>query len=103
MHYIVTARVKPGTAGELLSRLSDGSIARQKPDGAEIVAAMQRAVVDEAGVARWSEVCYCDTPLAHERETVYDRHFEELTTEEVDGYVEFEGRPLVELLQELAQ
>lgn len=43
MHYLVTARLKPGTAAALRTLLEDGTIARQKPDGAEIVASMARA------------------------------------------------------------
>ena len=29
---------------------------------------------------------YCPTPLQHERATVYDRHFTDLETEEVEDY-----------------
>ena len=76
----------------------DGTIEGQKPDGREIVASMKRATVDEVGFVRWSEVCYCPTPLEHERETVYDLYFTDLTTVEADGYVEFDGEPLMEHL-----
>ena len=48
--------------------LTDGSIEKQKPDGKEIVASMQRAVIDDEDFVRWSEVCYCPTPLQHERD-----------------------------------
>ena len=60
---------------------------------------MKRAVTDDEGVVRWSEVCYCPTPLQHERATVYDQHFTDLATEAVEGYVEFEGEPLMEFLE----
>ncbi len=102
MHYTVTARLIPESAAELLRKLSDGTIARQRPDGKEIVASMRRAVVDDRGIVRWSEVCYCPTPLEHERDTVYDRYFTDLATEEVEEYVEFQGRPFMELLAQTA-
>ena len=55
--------------------------------------------IDEEGVVRWSEVCYCETPLLHERKTVYDQHFTEIETEEVECYVKIEGRPFMEYLR----
>ena len=91
MHYTVQARLIPDTAADFLRKLTDGTVEKQKPDGKEIVASMQRAVVDEEGVVRWSEVCYCPTPLQHERSTVYDQHFTAIATQEVEEYVQFEG------------
>ncbi len=102
MYYTVTARLIPETAADFLTRLTDGSIENQKPDGKEIVASMNRAVIGEDGVIRWSETCYCATPMAHERETVYDQHFIDFETEEVDGYVQFEGESFMAYLQQLA-
>jgi hypothetical protein len=99
MHYTVIARLIPETAADFLHKLTDGTIENQKPDGKEIVASMKRAVIDEVGVVRWSEVCYCDTPLQHERATVYDQHFTNIETAQVDGYVEFEGEPLMKFLE----
>ena len=98
MHYVVKARLIASGAAELHRKLTDGSIKAQKPDGNEIVASMQRARVTRSGLIQWSAVCYCDTPLAHERETVYDHHFTDIETEEVDDYVEFEGEPLMDHL-----
>lgn len=102
MHYIVSARFKPETAAKFLQKLSDGTIEKQKPDGKEIINSMKRAKIDDEGVVRWSEVCYCPTPLEHERATVYDRHFEAIQTEPVDGYVEFNGESFMEHLGRLA-
>jgi hypothetical protein len=102
MHYAVQARLISETTADFLRRLTDGTIESQKPDGKEIVASMARAVIDNNGVVRWSEVCYCPTPLQHERATVYDEHFTDMTTEEVDGYVEFEGQPFAEYLMDMA-
>ena len=59
---------------------------------------MERARVQPDGRVRWSEMCFCPTPLAHERETVLDRHFTDIETEEVDRYREFEGEPLMDRL-----
>ena len=102
MYYRVTAQFKTETAAELARKLCDGTIREQQPDGREIVAALDRAVVNEAGEVEFSCVCYCDTPLAHERATVYDKHFDNLTTEETSGYLDHQGRPFMEYLAELA-
>ena len=102
MHYKVQAHLIPDTAADFLRKLTDGTIENQKPDGNEIVASMKRAVIDEENVVRWSEVCYCDTPLQHERATVYDQHFTNIETAQVDGYVEFEGEPFVKHLEAMA-
>ncbi len=98
MYYVVTARFKPFTAAEFYEKLTDGTIQSQKPDGKEIVASMRRAKITEQGIVRWSEVCYCPTPLKHERETVYEYFFEDIQTEEVEDYVEFEGKDFLEYL-----
>ena len=98
MHYTVVARFISNTAAEFHRLLTDGTIESQKPDGKEIVASMKRAKIDEAGVVHWSEVCYCPTPLQHERATVYDHYFETIQTEEVEDYVEFEGEDFMEHL-----
>jgi hypothetical protein len=95
MYYTVTAHFKPETAAEFLGKLTHGTIETQKPDGNEIVASMKRAVIDNNGVVRWSEVCYCPTPLQHERATVYDNFFDNIQTEEVEDYVEFGGDPFM--------
>ena len=102
MHYRVRAQLREETAGELGRLLRDGTIARQKPDGREIVESMERAVVTESGTIEWSQVCYCETPLQHERSTVYDRFFDHLKTEPVDGYLSHAGRPFLDYLDGLA-
>jgi hypothetical protein len=98
MLYAVTAKLIKERARELHARLSDGSIAAQRPDGREIVAAMGRARIASDGTVRWTETCFCPTPLKHERETVLDRYFTEIATEPVDAPVEFDGVPLMERL-----
>ena len=103
MFYKVRARLKSDTAVEFRRKLLDGTIQRQKPDGQEIVDSMRRAVVTDSGEVEWSEVCYCQEPLHHERTMVYDYHFGDLETEEVEGYQEHEGRPFMEHLDELVR
>ncbi len=102
MFYVVRARLKKEAAADFRRSLLDGTIAGQRPDGSEIVDSMKRAVVTDAGDIEWSEVCYCPTPLAHERKTVYDHHFDDMTTEVVDGYQQHTGRPFMDYLEEVA-
>ena len=98
MYYAVTARFKPFAAAKFYENLTDGSLQSQKPDGEEIIASMKRARISQDGTVQWSEVCYCRTPLKHERETVYDHFFEDIQTEEVEDYVEFEGQDFMKHL-----
>jgi len=58
----------------------------------------RRAAVTESGDVCWSETCYFQTPLAHERATVLDRFFDNLTTEPIKTYQRYEGRPFLEYL-----
>ena len=99
MIYRVTARFKSETAVELSRRLNDGSIAAQQPDGEEIVASLNRAVFTGPNVVQWSEMCFCDTPLAHERATVFDHYFDDIATELIEDYEEYAGESFVEHLQ----
>ena len=102
MFYRVTARFKPDTAAELRRRLDDGSLAAQQPDGQEIVESLHRAVMTESGDVEWSETCYCPTPLAHERATVLNHHFDDIVTESIAGYEEYEGTPFIAHVRMLA-
>ena len=52
MLYAVSAELIPDRASEFHTRLTDGSIAAQRPNGAEIVAAMQRARIAPDGAVR---------------------------------------------------
>ena len=52
MLYAVSARLVPDLAPEFHTRLTDGSIASQRPDGAEILAAMSRAHIAPDGTVR---------------------------------------------------
>ncbi|MEM9470707.1 MAG: hypothetical protein AAGA00_02035, partial [Pseudomonadota bacterium] len=62
---------------------------------------MERAVVNAEGETEWSEICYCEPPLAHERATVLDLHFDDIRTEPVEAYVRCEGQAFMEYLEEL--
>jgi hypothetical protein len=94
MIYRVKARVIDETIGEFFRKLTDGTVAKQRPDGEEIVASMKRAVLTGPGVAEWYEMCFCPTPLAHERQTQYDFYFTDMTTETAEGYGEIQGESL---------
>ena len=102
MHYTVVAKFNQARATEFLGKLTDGTIQNQKPDGKEIIASMDRARIDADGLVRWSELCYCATPLEHERQTVYDHYFSDLQTQEVDEHTDAEGQPFMEHLKHLA-
>lgn len=102
MHYLVSARLISERAAEFRDRLRDGSIRQQEPDGREIVDSMHRARVSPDETIRWSEVCYCPTPLEHERATVYDRYFRDLNTVEAEGDRSFEGERFLDYLNRIA-
>ena len=99
MLYAVSAKLIPDRAAEFHTRLTDGSIAAQRPDGEEIVEAMHRARIAPDGTVRWTETCYCPTPLAHERATVLDRYFADIATEVIDKPIAFDGTPLMARLK----
>ncbi len=102
MIYHVRARLKDRHAAALLEKLTNGSIARQRPDGSEIVASMHRAVVTDGGLVEWSEMCFCPSPLQHERTTVLDHHFEDIVTEPIGGHEVYQGRPFMDHLRDSA-
>jgi hypothetical protein len=101
--YQVTARFRVETADELCRQLDGGAIAAQEPDGEEIVASLNRAsVVSDTGVVQWSEMCFCDPPLAHERTTILDRYFESFTTKPIENYQHYDGESFLEYLRRLS-
>jgi hypothetical protein len=91
MIYKVQARYIEDKAGEFFQKLTDGTIASYQPDGKEIVSSMKKAKIVGEGIIEWFETCYCDTPLKHERETVYDLYLNDITTELVDAKGETKG------------
>ncbi|MBA3899475.1 MAG: hypothetical protein H0X62_04565 [Bacteroidetes bacterium] len=101
MIYSVTAHYSDEKLKALYQKLMDGSIYSQKPDGLELYFSIKRARITEPGVVKWTEMCFCNTPLKHERETILDKYFDEIETEEVDAYTIFKGTPLIEHLKHL--
>jgi hypothetical protein len=94
MIYKVKAGVIEETIGEFYRKLADGTVSKQRPHGEEIVASMKRAVLTAPGVAEWYEMCFCQTPLQHERQTQYDFYFTNMTTEAAKAYGELQGASL---------
>lgn len=95
MYYHVSARLRDERAAELHRRLTDGSLLAQKPDGREIVESLQRARVQPDGRVEWTELCFCRPPLAHERRTVLDAHFEDMRIEPIPEHRAVEGEPFL--------
>ena len=91
MIYKVSAKYKKEKANEFFAKLTDGSISSQEPDGKEIVSSMKRAKIIEPGIIEWYEMCFCPSPLQHERATVYDHYLSDINTEIVEDYGEVEG------------
>ena len=96
MIYKVQARISKSKSKEYYQLLTGGSLEDQVPDGPEILASMERATIDSSGLVRWTEVCYCPTPLRHERATVYDKYFSDLQTEETENHERFKGESFIE-------
>jgi len=83
MLYKIKALIKKENMEAFFRALNDGSIESQKPDGTYMVKAMKEAKMLDAQSISWYEGCYCETPLKHERETVYDKYLEAFETEMV--------------------
>jgi hypothetical protein len=96
MIYQVKAKFNYDKAHEFYKKLMDGTIGKQRPDGQEIVSSMNRATIDDNGKINWTELCYCSTPLQHERATVYDIYFTDMEIEPDSDYKTFEGRSFIE-------
>jgi len=91
MIYSIKAKFMEEKMKEFFQMLNDGSIENQKPDGSEILSSMKRTKITEPGVIQWSEMCFCSTPLKHERQTVYDKFFSDMEIKIIDDYEEYEG------------
>ena len=101
MIYKVKAKFNYSKASDYYEKLNNGTIQSQKPDGYEIINAMNRATIDHEGYVNWTELCFCSTPLKHERETVYDKYFTELETESIIKHHLFEGQSFIDKLKAL--
>ncbi|MCH8860741.1 MAG: hypothetical protein IH843_06375 [Thaumarchaeota archaeon] len=99
MNYSVKAQYIEEKMGEFYQKLTDGTIQNQKPDGQEIVNSMKRAKITAPKMIQWSEMCFCPTPLKHERETIYNNFLTDLETKTIDDYVEFDGESFFDFLE----
>ncbi|MBT3015235.1 MAG: hypothetical protein KME63_05750 [Candidatus Thiodiazotropha sp. (ex Clathrolucina costata)] len=91
MEYRVRAKFVLKKLPAFYQVLVDGTVANQKPDGAEIVSSMKQAKITGQDTIEWFETCYCPSPLKHERETVYDEYLENIETDLVQERGEIEG------------
>ncbi len=101
MIYSIRAKFSTENMKEFFQKLTDGTIENQKPDGAEILSSMKRAKITEPGVIQWSEMCFCPTPLKHERQTVYDKFLSDMKINVIDDYAEFGGESFFDYLKKL--
>jgi len=99
VNYSVKAKYIEEKMGEFYQKLTDGTIQNQKPDGQEIINSMKRAKITAPKIIQWSEMCFCPTPLKHERETIYNHFLTDLETKTIDDYVEFDGEPFFDFLE----
>ncbi len=99
MIYSIKAQYIEEKMGEFYQKLSDGTIQNQKPDGQEIVNSMKRAKITAPKIIQWSEMCFCPTPLKHERETIYNHFLTDLETKTIDDKVEFVGESFFDFLE----
>src|SRR4051794_29671129 len=67
MRYLVKARVRPGRERALVEAIDSGNLGRGSGAGDEYLHNMQHARVDDDGLARWVQTCFCATPLDEER------------------------------------
>lgn len=103
MIYSVTAKFDKSKIPEFYKKLTDGTISNQRPDGNEIVNSMKRAKLQNQSTIQWSEMCFCDPPLKHEKETVYDKYLYDIKTEPIKEYKEFEGQSFMDYMEEISK
>ncbi|CAA6828563.1 MAG: Unknown protein [uncultured Sulfurovum sp.] len=100
MLYKVKAKFHKDLLLEFFTKLNDGTIERQKPDGLEMIASMKEAKVTAENTIEWYEQCFCETPLKHERETVFDTYLYDFQTILVDEISEdIEGESFWDYMQ----
>ena len=92
MRYHVKAIILEEKMVEFYQKLSDGTITSQKPDGREIVSSIRKGILTKPLVVEWCETCFFETPLTHERETVYDQYFHDMKIIEINDNPEMDGQ-----------
>jgi len=100
MLYRVKGKIDKMKMRSFFTVLTDGTVADQEPDGAEIINAMQKAVMTSADTLEWYETCHCDTALKHERETVYDKYLQITEIEEADEEKKIKGNSFWRCLED---
>jgi len=81
VRYLVKARAKQGKDSFLLRAIETGTLGKGSIAGDEYLYDMERARVNEQGVATWVETCFCDSPLAEER-PYWEEYFEVLSVKD---------------------
>ena len=81
MRYLVKARVKKNRHGALLRVIKDRTLGKGSIAGDEYLYDMEQARVAPDGTARWIETCFCDPPLAEERQ-YWEKYFELLSVKD---------------------
>jgi hypothetical protein len=122
MRYLLAARIRPEAKTALLRAFEDGSFGDGFPYGdlGEVICAGR---VDEAGVIRWVEVCYCreyygvamheelpyleayltDIEVADARSPRYCKGYPECSNCACTRKVRFNGEPLLDHLRRIAE
>lgn len=103
MIYRVKAKFNFDKAQKFYKMLTGGYIEKQRPDGPEMVSSMKRATMDENGDINWTEMCFCPTPLQHERATFYDDYFTEMETDPISDHEVVEGKSFMQKLSTFQQ
>jgi len=98
MIYEVQGRFIEAKAKEFYLLFNNETLKNQKPDGPEIITSMHRATLDSSGLVRWTELCYCPTPLKHERATVLDKYFTDIETKPTEKHEKFEGESFIKCI-----
>jgi len=96
--YEVQAKFIESKAKEFLTLLDSETLKNQRPDGPYIIASLNKAAIDSSGLVKWTELCYCPSPLKHERSTVLDKDFTDIKTKPVEKYEEFDGASFIKYL-----
>jgi hypothetical protein len=81
MRYLVAARVKPGRGSALARAIDEVTLGKGSVAGDEYLDDMEHARLDDDGIVRWVEVCFCPTPLAEER-PYWEEYFELLSVKD---------------------
>jgi hypothetical protein len=122
MRYLLAAKIRPGAKTDLLRALEDGRFGDGFPYGdlGEVICAGR---VDDSGVIRWVEVCYCreyygvamheelpwleayltDIEVADARSPRYCKGYPECSDCACTRKVRFEGEPLLDHLRRICE